>query len=83
MPTSDYDLTREYLLRRYQEAQVARRLAQVPDEAPARRARPGLLDLLALKAGELLVFCGLKLKGRYWTATGRPRHFLILDLGPD
>jgi hypothetical protein len=83
MPTSEYDLTKAYLKQRYRESQRALWLAQNSNESPARPARVGLLDLLALKAGELLVFYGLKLKEHYWSATGRPRHFFILDLGAD
>lgn len=83
MSDVEYGNTKDYLQRRYQEAQKARWVAQLSSETASPQAHPGLLDHLALKTGELLVAGGLKLKEHYWIAAGRPHHFFILDLGGD
>lgn len=86
MSTCDYELTRRYLRQRYQQARAERLAASASIGEAAEAAelkRPGLLDRLALRVGELLVAFGLRLKNRYWAAAGRPHHFFILDLGAD
>jgi hypothetical protein len=73
MNSRDDDLIRRALLNGFQ---------QTPHLWPVRPRKPGLVDRLALRTGELFVSFGLKLKARYWMAV-EPRQFFDLDLGSD
>ena len=75
MSSWDLNFTQEHLKDLYLEAQVIRLTRGLQPE------RPGLVNRLLSKAGDLLIDSGVWLKSRYHRTNGKAHRFILLDLG--
>jgi hypothetical protein len=71
----DLKHTQEHLNDLYVEAQKSRLVKELYSE------RPGIVNRLLSRAGDVLIDSGVWLKSRYHKRNGKPHRYILLDLG--